>query len=176
MISAWRALTQIGGSPEGFEPAALSDWLTDIHPALADLADFPPEGARLKLSETAEGRFRTDRLIPPTTWKEDLELLVVEKTFGTEPLSALSPVLKEMAAEPVLHLHPVDAESIGISDGDAVVIETDAGTASVTVRIVDNMAPGVAVVPRHRDLEGRLPGRGQTLLSRDAIRKATEDA
>ncbi len=179
MGAAWTALPTLGGRNPGSAPVNLTAWLGDAHPALTSLpesSDFPPDGVRLPLAENAGERFQTDRFSHGEKEEDALTLLVADSTFGTEELSSLSPILKELTPSPCIQIHPEDAAEFDLSTGDAVRIDTGAGTAVLPVQTTDRIARRVLVIPRHRDLDDRLPRERRTVLSKTAIRKATEDA
>ena len=75
---------------------------------------------------------------------------MVDWTFGTEELSALSECLRELEPEPCLIMHTKDATDMGLIDGERVIIQADNGNLEIKLRVVGNMAAGVLVVPRHR--------------------------
>ncbi|PKN24464.1 MAG: NADH dehydrogenase (quinone) subunit G [Deltaproteobacteria bacterium HGW-Deltaproteobacteria-21] len=81
---------------------------------------------------------------------EELELLLVEWTFGTEELAGYSPLLREVENEPVLSMHEEDAAAASIVDGDWVRIHLDGGSLDLPVRISGNTAKGTVVLPKHR--------------------------
>jgi NADH-quinone oxidoreductase subunit G len=182
MGAAWSALLTIGGKTPDRQPLDLTAWLAEAHPALARLpgiADFPPEGIRLNLTESPRERFQGGPARPLDEDDEDeayLTLLIVDSTFGTEELSHLSPALRERETPPSLYLHPADAGELALSAGDTVRIATEAGTLDLPVRTSDAMARGTMVIPRHRDIEDRLPRENRIRLTGDAILKITEAA
>jgi len=49
--------------------------------------------------------------------------------------------------DPFVELHPADAERLGLADGDAARLRTEAGEAMLPVRISGGIAPGAAFVP-----------------------------
>ena len=49
--------------------------------------------------------------------------------------------------EPKLDIHPADAESRGIADGDPVRVFNDRGTIHLHARVADRVRPGVVAVP-----------------------------
>ena len=81
-----------------------------------------------------------------------LELLPVDWTFGTEELSSYSRFIQQVESPPSLMMHAGDAARLGFTDQDKVVINLDQGPLEVGVRTVDNMAPGVMILPRLRQL------------------------
>ena len=50
-------------------------------------------------------------------------------------------------SEPRLDVHPADAESRGIADGDPVRVFNDRGTIHLRARVADRVRPGVVAVP-----------------------------
>jgi anaerobic selenocysteine-containing dehydrogenase len=91
-------------------------------------ADPRPGGERLRI------------LSPASLWQ-------MNSSYGND-----SEILKKLGKPEVL-LHRSDAEQRVIADGETVVLSTDAGRLSVTVRITDEVQPGMAVV-----YKGRWPG------------------
>lgn len=91
---------------------------------------------------------------------ESLCLLPTESLFGSEVLSALSPVLDPVRPAPELWLHVDDASRLGLAEGERVVIDSDFGRVGALLRVSMAMATGVAVLPRIRGttLEVFVPG------------------
>jgi len=81
-----------------------------------------------------------------------LELLVVDWTFGTEELSTYSKYLRQVEKEPCLFMSSKDASMLGLKDGERVMLPLDRGQLEMKLRIVDSMAPGVIVMPKHQQL------------------------
>jgi NADH-quinone oxidoreductase subunit G len=52
-------------------------------------------------------------------------------------------------------MHPRDAAPSGLADGNRAAVHLPKGSVAVTVKLVENMAPGVVVLPRHRRLDWR---------------------
>lgn len=53
--------------------------------------------------------------------------------------------LKKKAIEPLLEINPIDAQSRGIKDGDAVKIENKLGAVVLKAKVVNSVLPGVVV-------------------------------
>ncbi len=81
-----------------------------------------------------------------------LELLVVDWTFGTEELSAHSKFIRQIEKEPCLLMNPRDASEIGLKDRERITLHLGRGPLEMELRVVDNMAPGVIIMPQHRKL------------------------
>jgi anaerobic selenocysteine-containing dehydrogenase len=46
-----------------------------------------------------------------------------------------------------MRIHPADAERIGVQDGEAAVLKTEAGSATVETEVTDSSHPGQVVIP-----------------------------
>jgi NADH-quinone oxidoreductase subunit G len=92
-----------------------------------------------------------DRSTRPDGEKQ-LQLLLVDATFGTEELSLYADVIEQVESEPCLWMHVDDAARLGFAEGDQIVLTLDAGTLETRVRLARNMARGTLVLPRHRQL------------------------
>ncbi len=68
-------------------------------------------------------------------------------------------------------MHTSAAESLDVSDGNRVVIETENGSLEVNLRVAENMATGVLVIPRHRILAWQIFETGSTSIGREQIKK-----
>ena len=64
-----------------------------------------------------------------------------------------------------------DAEGLNLSAGDRVAIELDRGTLEADIRVIDNMAAGMLIIPRHRNLDWQKMGTGRTRVRPDQIVK-----
>ena len=64
-------------------------------------------------------------------------------------------------------MHEADAAALGLSDGDLIVIEGVSGRLSLPLRTVQNMAPGVLVIPRHRRLRWQVLGEGRRWIGEE---------
>jgi NADH-quinone oxidoreductase subunit G len=152
-------------------------WLADVLPEFASLPsmeDIPDEGVRFESAANADLRFKGDYASPFDKTKlqnDHLEVILVDWTFGTEELSAYSSCLWELEPEPSATMHTSDAESLDLSDGNRVVIETENGSLEVNLRVAENMASGILLVPRHRRLDWQVMGAGRIMISKNSIRK-----
>ena len=138
-------------------PVDLWAWLGRQNPlftSLGSLADHP-EGLRLLPPARPEHDFAALPAPPEALAPDQLELLLVDWTFGTEELASYSPLLREAETAPVLLIHPGDAGKLGLGDGDRAVLHLPKGTLTVTVKLAATLAPGVVVLPRHRQLDWR---------------------
>ncbi|MBW2248769.1 MAG: hypothetical protein JRF62_16635, partial [Deltaproteobacteria bacterium] len=161
--------------------AELMQWLVETHPVFSDLLPvdaFPDTGVRLNPGQGAAARDERDRPVaPPSKSKPDgdLELITVDWTFGTEELSVRSPYLRQMEKDPCLFLSKKDAAQLGISDGDRIAIRSDAGTIHVHAAVVENMASGILVLPRHHRLDWQHLEALKITLNKNRILGMNED-
>ncbi len=153
--------------------------LQNMHPLFAALPaadDFPPEGVRLITEGSRAEAFQVDR----TAFEgfkspdNDIQVLLVEQTFGTEELSAYTHYLTALQPTPCAFIHRIDAQRFDLADGDRVTLHTERGDLTVQLRVRERMAASVFVLPRHRRLAWQIFKTGQRKLSVDQIRKAEE--
>jgi NADH-quinone oxidoreductase subunit G len=158
-------------------PATYYQWLTDMVPELADAnlpSDIPDEGLRLNSRAKTDLRFTTDFSGQPEDHQGrpgNLKLVLTDLTFGAEVLSARSECLRELEAEPAVILHTSEAHSLDLADGDSVSIQTESGKFEVKLKVVENMAAGVLVVPRHHKISWQIFETGVLSIGRDQIKK-----
>jgi len=81
-----------------------------------------------------------------------MELLLVEQTFGTEELSIYSRFTREAEKPPCLTMNTRDADRLGLTHGNRVSLQVNGGSLEVGLQAVETVAPGVMVLPRHRNL------------------------
>ena len=131
-------------------------WTNQAHPSLAGLQtfDIPPEGFRLLPDHSKEQAFFPPPAPSPLGGEDlnSLELLLVDWTFGTEELSSYSGHIHQVEKHPVLLMHTRDATRLGLKHGDKIVIHFDGGPLEIELAVADNMASGVMVLPRHRQI------------------------
>jgi NADH-quinone oxidoreductase subunit G len=155
--AAWQILAElldgldIPGEWKAMRRDHLWQWMAAEYPLFANLSN----GVRLPLEETKENLFSMDGL----TQRErdrlngDLELLLVDWTFGTEELSTFSKYIREVEREPFLLMHPKDASRLNLVHQDRVALQLEGGKLDVKLSISETLAPGVLVLPRHHQLE-----------------------
>jgi predicted molibdopterin-dependent oxidoreductase YjgC len=68
-------------------------------------------------------------------------------------------------------MSPRDASIIGFKDSERITLPLDKGRLEIKLRIVDNMAPGVIVMPRHRQLAWQKIEKWPLKVVLDQIRK-----
>jgi anaerobic selenocysteine-containing dehydrogenase len=100
-----------------------------------------------------------------------LQLLTVERTFGTEELSSCSLHLNSLEPDPCLFIHREDAERLGLEDGDTVEVTAAGGSLSVKACITDSMRTGVLFLPRFERINWQQLGTAPIEIAPGQIRK-----
>ncbi|MEJ2672021.1 MAG: NADH-quinone oxidoreductase subunit NuoG [Deltaproteobacteria bacterium] len=169
----FRELTQAATRLQTMGQVNLWDWLARGNPVFSRLAalDAHPEGLRLLPEASSQSDFAASLQPPETPPAGQVELLLVDWTFGTEELAAYSDILQEAEALPELALHPQDAEKSGLRDGNRAALHLPKGSFAVKVKVTAAMAPGVAVLPRHRRLDWRKLSKMPVYLTPEHIDK-----
>jgi NADH-quinone oxidoreductase subunit G len=177
-LAAWRAVAALaedyGKAVNTTQEETLKSALADFHPAV-DTTRVTATGRRIDLAavshagvESAEGP------VPAAngSGSDSVVLLLVDWTFGTETLSALSPTLAKVEASPAARMHPETISRLGLSADQAVTVSTNAGQLTVPMQADPRMAPGVIVVPRHHRLEWQVFGETRVILERSQLKAA----
>jgi len=160
---AWEILADLAGALGGRDLSWRDLWqqVAENVPALSQLPpldEIPEAGIRLTVSASPEspgsspGATRAEPVGPSG---ENLELILVEWTFGTEELSSLSPHLGQVEKSPCLLMQADDAVRLGFKDGDRVSLQMPGGAIEAPLSVRANMAKGVVFLPRHRSLQWR---------------------
>jgi len=182
-LPAWSVLADLAvADSQGSQPLGRTDiwkWLVAFLPEFENLNSFqqiPEEGVRFNLRTNTSQHFAakwSSQAENKIERENNLELILVEWTFGTEELSALSSCLHELEWEPCMYMHRRDAGDLNLRDGDRVAIHIDNLSLEIHLQVVENMAPGLLIVPRHRQLNWQVFGPGKILIGRNWIQKAT---
>jgi NADH-quinone oxidoreductase subunit G len=156
---AWQVLTDLMSAMSSQEKTMTREgvwaFLAQENPIFAKLAHSAPgsEGPRLIANQSSWEAFAPGASLqgkrPPD---HHLQLLLVDWTFGTEELAACSSPVQQVEAAPCLFLHAADAADANLADGDQVTVHLDGGPLPVRLRVLPNMARGVLILPRHRQL------------------------
>ncbi len=180
-LPAWIILAQLANEKEGFDQKKIREnlwtWLGDTAVEFADFKwseDIPDEGMRLTTAVNTDLRFPTEAFSRPknqSTPANRLELIRTDWTFGTEELSSGAACLREVERPPCVTMHANVAGELGLQDGDRINIQSDTGSLDVNLKIAENMAAGVVVMPRHRNLAWQHLGTGRIWIDKDKIRK-----
>jgi NADH-quinone oxidoreductase subunit G len=150
----------------------LREWMAGEFPVLAGFNLGSPEGIRL-LRERRDGDSFLSRGIPPRAVPpgEGLDLFCVDWTFGTEELSSYSPFTRQGEKSPCLFLHAADAARLGLGERGRVRLTLDSGSLEVEFSVTEKMAPGVMILPRHRQISWQVLSRSPERVALDKIRK-----
>ncbi|MGD9016740.1 MAG: NADH-quinone oxidoreductase subunit NuoG [Desulfobacterales bacterium] len=176
---AWQTLAMIADRDELPDSNTVREsiwkWIAGTQPPFAHIvpADgIPKEGIALTLTAVNQQRFQPTANDRPSPAPGDFDLILTEWTFGTEPLSSLSPHLRQVEAAPALAVNPVDADRLGVVDGDTVELMGLAGSVRLPVSIDNQTAVGVLVMPRHHRIDWQVFGPGPVRMPAKRIRKA----
>jgi NADH-quinone oxidoreductase subunit G len=182
---AWQILVDLAAKivkSEDEQPAsAIYRFLADIIPELAiedPASAFPDKGIIIHSGAKTESAFASDqagRNQPSTGDASILDLVFTDLTFGSEELSRRSECLFELEPEPVILLHTRDAAKMNLADENPVSIQTESGSMTARLKVIENMAPGVLIVPRHRKLAWQIFAPGTTGITRDQIKMAAKE-
>ena len=154
--------------------AGIWRWLAETEPGFKDLGaieDIPDDGVRLCGACDLSGRYSSQTAGGSPVADDHLELIAVERTFGTEALASLSDCLAELAGTPAALMGSVDAAELNLTAGDVISIELEGGALDVELQLADHMAGGTLVIPRHKELDWQKMGTGRTLIRKDQVRK-----
>jgi NADH-quinone oxidoreductase subunit G len=179
---AWQILSKLANaiSSPGREMLPLSrselwSWITKEYPIFANvqIADERPGSIRINPGQAKRKPFSFGGWARPEKRNQRdsrLELLVVDWTFGTEELSTYSKFIQQVEKEPCLLMGTKDASTIGVKDNERITLPLDRGRLEMKLRIAD-MAPGVIVMPKHRQLDWQKIENWPVKVDLDQIRK-----
>jgi NADH-quinone oxidoreductase subunit G len=176
---AWEILADLAGAVSGRAVSWRDLWqqvAKDV-PALSPvppLDEIPEAGIRLNVAAAGESprpREASPHAEPSGRADENLELMLVEWTFGTEELSSLSPHLEKVEKSPCLFMHADDAARGGLKEGDRVLLTLEGGTLEVDLCVKENMAKGLLILPRHRRLGWRKLKRSSALVAASQVKR-----
>jgi anaerobic selenocysteine-containing dehydrogenase len=94
-----------------------------------------------------------------------LRLLTAPGYFQSHTAFSSVPFLREREGAPLCVLHPHEARSRGLADGDKVRLFNDRGEVGLVLRVSDEVQPGVALVPGQRPDEEAVSGTVNMLCS-----------
>ena len=154
--------------------AGIWSWLAETESGFKDLGvieEISDDGERLFRATDVSGRFSSEPPSGISVSDDHLELIAVERTFGTEELSSYSECLTYLKGDLSIFICRTDAEKLNLAEGDMVSVELDNAKLQAKLQIADHMAAGTLVIPRHKALDWQKMGTGQTLVKKDQIRK-----
>jgi ferredoxin-nitrate reductase len=116
---------------------------------------------------TPDGRARfepTPHAAPAETPDGDYPLLLttgrIADQWHTMTRTGKSKALRKAIREPLLELHPDDAAAAGVGDGELARVSSRRGELRLRVKLVPDLAPGVAFAPFHWGELNSAPGAG----------------
>ena len=111
-------------------------------------------------TESGKGHFFARPHLPPAELPDE-EFPFILTTgrcahqWHTMTKTGKSPVLNKMNPGPFLEIHPEDAETLGVREGDPVEVKSRRGRAIYPARVTDKIRPGCCFAPFHwNDLFG----------------------
>lgn len=175
-LAAWRAVAALAGEDEADPAPQLKTALADFHPAV-NLSTPEATGQRIDLEAIAHDLVESGPAPEPAeddAPADAVVLLLVDWTFGTEPLSAMAPALTRMEAAPVARLHPDEIARLGLAEGRPVTVSLNGNRLTVPVQADPRMAAGVMAVPRHHLLEWQVFGETRVIVKRSQLKAESE--
>jgi NADH-quinone oxidoreductase subunit G len=171
-IAAWRLAAHLAGRADLDDRSTAEDFLASaleiVDPGWREhesgrigLKPTEAAGATLEPAGESHGEDLT---------QDTLTLLLVDRVFGTEPLSARSAVLAEVTPPAAAVMHPRTAEDLCLGPSGELVIATESGRLSITFGTDARMAPGVLVVPRDTTLTWQVLGGTRLELDPSQVR------
>jgi NADH-quinone oxidoreductase subunit G len=126
--------------------------------------------ARLLSREPSEDTFSSEPA-PPYSERDGMELLPVDRTFGTEELSCYSRFTVKAESNPRFQMHPDDAARLGLAEGDRIAISLNGGELSLELALAPTMAAGAVIIPRHRQARWQKINQVPCVITDQQIRK-----
>jgi NADH-quinone oxidoreductase subunit G len=163
----------IAGEEKGRLTGDIRDWLARENPVFETIRSASEGVTGLRLSLQTQGTpdfslpFRGER----SSGQEGLQVLMVERVFGTEELSGYSAFTQQAETVPAAFLHPDDARRLGLSEGDRLSLTLEGGELVVGLCIAPTMAKGIVIIPRHRQLDWQKTSGWPVRLRDEQIRK-----
>ncbi|WP_303722916.1 NADH-quinone oxidoreductase subunit NuoG [Malonomonas rubra] len=151
---AWQLLQQLLG--EEVELAQLRERMKTAVPRLIDFDKLQPGGVFCRVSDADERSCYADEISAQPAGS--LQLVVSPARYGSDLLSRFSEKLKPRFTDACLQLHPQDAAERGLDDGMKVALKTDCGEYYLTLRCVEGVATGCAVVENGPAFPQLVPG------------------
>jgi NADH-quinone oxidoreductase subunit G len=145
-------------------------WLSGENPVFRALLS-PSDGLRLIPREISRDRFLSAEMVEPQPRKPGLELVLIDWTFGTEELSTYSRFAKQGETSPKLFMHPDDAGRLGFAGGEKVGLRADGQDVVFELALASNMAAGMIIAPRHRQVDWRKLKQRSMIVTDDNIHK-----
>ncbi len=171
-VAAWRLAASLAGQADLDDRARAQDFLASALETV-DPDWRERESGRIGLTSAEAAGPPPEPVGEPhgqALTQDTLTLLLVDRVFGTEPLSARSPVLAEMTPPAAAIMHPQTAEYLGLSQSGELLITTESGQLGIAFGTDARMAPGVLVVPRDYTSAWQVLGGTRLVLDRGQVR------
>ena len=170
-------INRILASRENRDDIDLWEFLAGEKEVFANIKNIPATekvpGVRLLPPQTDIKPFSSQQQEQPQKIPEGLvELLLVDQTFGTEELAGYSSFIQKVEKQPFLILPEKIAQKWGLKPDEPVTVQLARGEVTVVLKTAGNMAPAVAILPRHRRLDWQKLDRRPLWLGRDNFKKA----
>jgi len=136
----------VGDDGQPWRAAPITDAVADPGPRLVAsprqfAESFPPDG-RARLVDPAQGVPRYE----PLTGEAAAEPLTLISPASDKMVNSMFGEFQSPAAQ--LLVHPDDAAARGLAAGGAAIIRNAQGELAVTVRVTDEVRPGVVSIPK----------------------------
>jgi NADH-quinone oxidoreductase subunit G len=180
---AWRAIADLVRAMEldqiPLTTSGPETWLTGSRgpfPFFQEMI-YPPRDGRILPAESDITPFnskimKTDSDPEAKAKVEAMDLLFVDRTFGTEALSAYSEPIRLAEGSPAAFIHPDDASQLGLKNGDSAILQFEGEDLEIPVLLRINMARGLLVIPRRPDLPWQTADGCFSKIPRNRIAKA----
>ena len=170
-LAAWRAVAALaedyGKAVNTTQEETLKSALANFHPAV-DTTRAAATGQRIDLNAVSHtGVESAERPVPAANGSDSdsVVLLLVDWTFGTETMSAMSPTLAKVEASPVARMHPDTISGLELSADQAVTVFVNENRLTMPLKADPGMASGVMVVPRHHLIDWQVLGETRVILA-----------
>jgi NADH-quinone oxidoreductase subunit G len=157
-LPAWQALLALAGDTDDRAAETMDAAVRELHPCVRlPLRNGIGRRVRLVLSSGSQAvGSEADSHDLAGHPDNGILLLLVDWTFGTESLSAMSPTVNQVGALPAASLHPDTVGRLGLADEKCITISAGGAELSLSLQLDPRVAPGVMVVPRHHQLDWQL--------------------
>ena len=175
--AAWRALEDLEAGLLDKRPYSQGDFWEEsaaVNPIFGKMLDRKDQSDGVHLvpekSDTEPFLTQTIETENESGSKDAWDLLLVDRTFGTEELSSYSEILREASDPPRLTIHARDAAELGLDNGSRVRLDLGREGLEIDVQIEEKMARGVLILPRHEEIYLQKVEKMPVKLNRNAVK------
>ena len=172
-VDAWAVLASLTENLSSADQAVevLGIALHYFHQALKlPLSDSLDRRIVVAPLENAASRPETMESRTDITADDSITLLMVDRTFGTESLSASAPPLRALALPAMAAMHPETIAGLGMKRDERVSVTTDSGQLTLPLAADPGMARGVMAVPRDHRLAWQNTGEMRLTINRSRFK------